>query len=84
MKKLLCPLCGKELINTSPDKETGEAGDFYCDSCRLDIEIYPDEETPVSISSQTGGLRADWYNAGEGYSDSISTMLRKNTEKKMP
>lgn len=62
-KKILCPCCGKELINLSVGNDPWYA---WCDTCDLQIEFYPDDETPVSISNDI--TRADWYNAGEGWS----------------
>ena len=60
-KKILCPCCGKELIDLSP---TNNPWYTWCEDCNLQIEFYPDDETPVSISNNI--VRADWYNAGEG------------------
>jgi transcription elongation factor Elf1 len=53
-----CPFCGKELIKKEKDI-------YVCNDCNINIEIYPDEETPVSMYNDY--LRVDWYRAGEGY-----------------
>ena len=61
-KKIYCPNCGKELIRLEP--YIGERYDAWCDTCGIDITLWPDEETPVSIENDI--IRADWYDAGEG------------------
>lgn len=59
-RKIYCPSCGKELIHLNE-----EGNSFWCDDCDLDIDLNPDEGTPVSIYNDI--LRVDWYNAEEGY-----------------
>ena len=66
MKKLICPCCGRELIDLLPETEDEKKASFWCDNCSIDIDIWPDPETPVSISDAL--VRIDWYNAGEGIS----------------
>lgn len=37
MKKIRCPLCGKELIRLEPFEEDTYV--FWCDDCKIDIYI---------------------------------------------
>lgn len=62
MRMFTCPDCGKWLVPLCSD---GKRVAFWCDDCNIDIELWPDEETPVSIIGE-GHIRVDWYNAGEG------------------
>lgn len=47
MKKIKCPLCGKELIRLNDIIEDGimykYRFDFWCDNCNLEIDIFSDE-----------------------------------------
>ena len=61
-KKIYCPNCGKELIRLEPYVE--ETYEAWCDTCGINITLWPDDETPVSIENDV--VRADWYDAGEG------------------
>ena len=61
-KKIYCPNCGKELIRLEP--YIGETYEAWCDTCGINITLWPDDETPVSIENDV--VRADWYDAGEG------------------
>ena len=61
MKTTTCPCCGKQLIDLSTEEDKSL---FWCDECCLDIDIWPDAETPVSISDEL--VRIDWVNIGEG------------------
>ena len=61
MKKLICPHCGKELVELT---SAIDVFSFWCDDCNLDIVLDKDEETPVSISDDT--LMVEWVNIGEG------------------
>lgn len=63
-KKILCPSCGKELIELEPYEDN--RFNAWCDDCNLSITINMDEETPVSIDNDK--IRVDWYDAGEGLS----------------
>jgi transcription elongation factor Elf1 len=63
-KKILCPSCGKELIELEPYEDN--RFNAWCDNCNLSITLNMDEETPVSIDNDK--IRVDWYDAGEGLS----------------
>ena len=61
-KKIYCPHCGKELIRLEPYVD--DRYDAWCDTCGINITLWPDDDTPVSIDNDI--VRADWYDAGEG------------------
>ena len=43
---ILCPICGKQLIDLSEGNPACEAGEhaYWCDECNVDISIFENEE----------------------------------------
>jgi len=41
IKKIYCPVCGKELIRLEPYEDTME---FWCDDCNIDITISKEDK----------------------------------------
>lgn len=64
MRNITCPNCGKELINLKTPPEGPVDGEFWCDECKITINIARDTDIPVTIEGDR--VKAEWYNAGEG------------------
>ena len=60
MKKIICPSCGKELINLNITAR--ERNVFWCNECNLNFEIFSDG----TMNMHDDYLMAEWFNADEG------------------
>ena len=48
MKKMNCPICGKELIRLEPYEDKDFK--FWCDNCDIDIAVHYNTRTETEIS----------------------------------